>query len=154
MRRQSFHRTVTAVKQGSTIDVQVIEEPVSGRENFYIDDVSIRILPPRSEAALGSRPATALAALDMAPRVSPNPMFGRGTVELRTALPGPLRIALYDAAGREVRIVCDQPFAPAGSHRLEIDGRNSAGASLPAGVYFYQVQSSAGRANGRFVMSR
>ncbi len=151
---QELSVEITAAKQGSTIDVQVIEEPVLGRENFYIDDVSIRILAPRSEAELGSRPATELAVLDLPPRVSPNPMFGRGTVELRTALPGPLRIALYDAAGREVRVLCDQQFAPAGTHRLEIDGRSAAGAALPAGVYFYQVQSSAGRANGRFVMSR
>ncbi len=145
---------VTAIKQGSTIDVQVIEEPVLGRETFYVDDVSVRLLAPRSEAELGSQPASEMAAIDIPPRVSPNPMFGRGTLELRTALPGPLRVALYDAAGRQVRVLRDEAFAPAGSHHLEIDGRSLSGSSLAAGMYFYQVRSSAGTANGRFVMAR
>jgi len=145
---------VTALRQGSTIDVQVIDQPLIGLETFYVDNVSIRMLRSPSEAQFGAQPASEMAGADVPPRILPNPMFGRGAMEFRTALPGPLHVALYDAAGREVRVLADEAFAPAGPRRLEIDGRNTAGTPLPAGMYFYRVYSSAGRTNGRFVMVR
>ena len=145
---------VTALREGSTIDVQVINEPLVGLETFFLDNVSIRVIPARSEPGFAARHVSEMAALDMPPRVSSNPMFGRGSIEFRTVAPGPLRAALFDAAGREVRVLADEPFAPAGLRHLEIDGRNAFGAALPAGMYFYRVHSSAGQANGRFVLVR
>src|SRR5437773_5503316 len=89
-----------------------------------------------------------------APRVTPNPMFRHGALEFATARPGALRVALYDVAGREVRVLADEPFAPAGSRHLEIDRRDAKGMPLEAGVYFYRIESSAGRATGRVVFMK
>ena len=58
------------------------------------------------------------------------------------------------AAGRVVRLLADEGFAPAGSRHIEIDGRDGRGLPLAAGIYLYRIQSSAGRASGRFVIMR
>jgi len=153
---------VTALSSGSTFDVQVINTPSlrsapADNSTFYVDDVSIEVLPPGMDIdnSLAAHPVRDNMAVDArAPRVSPNPMYHRGAIDFSTAQPGPLSAMLFDAAGRTVRVLADEPFAPAGSRHLEIDGRDQAGAPLPAGVYFYRVISSAGRKDGRFVMMR
>jgi hypothetical protein len=139
-----------AFNAGSTIDVQVLDEPALGLEVFYVDAVSIQILksaPTADETDAG--PSAVLP-----PRVTPNPMFARGSLQFTTPISGPLRVELYDAAGRMVRVLDDEPFAPAGERVLEIDGHDQTGARLSAGVYFYRILSTAGRWGGRFAMTR
>jgi len=87
-----------------------------------------------------------------APRVLPNPMLRHGAIAFSTASSGALRAELYDSGGRMVRVLANEALAPSGPRSLEIDGRDQAGAALPAGVYFYRIQSTAGRSRGQFVL--
>ncbi len=143
----------TAQRAGSRIDLQVIDTPLLFGTTFYVDAVSIYMVPAVAALALSSRqlPPDGLQ-LDIAPRATPNPMRGHGAIDFSTAKAGPLRVALFDAAGRAVRVIADEPFAPAGSRHFELDGHDQAGAALPAGVYFCRVESSAGRSQGRIVV--
>ncbi|GAB5537078.1 MAG: hypothetical protein Rubg2KO_33270 [Rubricoccaceae bacterium] len=69
----------------------------------------------------------------------PNPA-ARGVVSVNVpfALPeaGPVRLAVYDALGREVAVLVNETH-PAGTHRAAFDTR-----SLPAGVYIVRLEAS------------
>lgn len=83
---------------------------------------------------------------------SPNP-FNPSTV-LAFDLPGPAEVSLqiYDAAGRRVRtLLADAPVA-AGRNRATWNGRDDAGRTAPAGVYFYRLDSPFGRDEGRMTL--
>jgi hypothetical protein len=59
-------------------------------------------------------------------------------------------VGIYDLGGRRVCRVADQARAAAGTHRFVLGG--SRGAKLPAGLYFYRVETAGGVAAGRFVV--
>ena len=67
----------------------------------------------------------------------PNPFNPRA--ELRFAVPtrGPVRIALYNVAGQEVRVLVDDEMEP-GFHTVAVDGDG-----LASGVYFCRMASGA-----------
>ena len=67
-------------------------------------------------------------------------MRGRpAQVLLSVATTGRIRVALYDVAGRKVRILTDRVFT-AGEHTLQWDGTDDTGTKVARGVYF--VKSS------------
>jgi len=80
----------------------------------------------------------------------PNP--GRGSTWFRLALPvaGTPRIALYDVAGRQVRLLHDAAL-PAGEHVVAWDGRNDAGQAVGAGIYFARAAWEGFRARRQVV---
>jgi len=71
----------------------------------------------------------------------------RGPHSLALAEPGPVRVTIYDAAGRFVRrlAACERP---AGPQELIWDRCDGAGRALPAGLYLVELQA-AGRAQTR-----
>jgi len=80
--------------------------------------------------------------------------MSKTTLRFTTTLPGPVRIELYDLAGRRVRRVLDEVFVAPGLHSITLDGRGDQGESLGSGVYFYRVQATERVARGRFVLVR
>jgi hypothetical protein len=78
-------------------------------------------------------------------RAAPNPFSSSVNVvfnldaELVGPGPLPVRIRVFDAAGRLLRTVYDKP-APSGQSRVSWDGRGEGGRRLPAGVYFINLQ--------------
>ena len=109
---------------------------VAAREGWYIDDVLL----------VGSEPDLSDAEeIELLPtRVlvhqnSPNPFRGtdRATT-IRFELPTvtPVKLQVFDVGGRLVRTLSDQTYEP-GHHSLQWDGRDSRGAQVDSGVYFY-----------------
>ena len=90
-------------------------------------------------------PAPAGVALRLA---GPNPFGAATTVEAEAPAGAPLRVAVFDALGREVARLWDGP-APPDALRLHLDG-----AGLAAGVYDVRLASGAGRASVRVVHAR
>jgi len=84
--------------------------------------------------------------------VTPNPINPVGDLSFITAAPGPVRIQLFDLGGRLVRTLLDVASAPAGPHRLLIDGRSESGESLGSGIYFYRISTPDGSFTGRLVV--
>ena len=69
-----------------------------------------------------------------------NPLVsGEPAVRLGLARTDRVRIALYDVAGRRVRLLADRSF-PAGEHSLTWDGADDEGRRLARGVYFARVR--------------
>ena len=64
--------------------------------------------------------------------VAPNPSAGRATVSFGVPEPQAVRVAVYDALGREVVVLADAPFV-AGQHTVPFDR------ALPAGVYVVRI---------------
>ena len=69
---------------------------------------------------------------------APNPLVGRTQVRYSLPAAGRVRIELYDAAGRLVRVV-SQGRQDAGLHSAELDARD-----LAAGVYLLRLDTGAG----------
>jgi len=73
----------------------------------------------------------------------PNPFNPSTTLRFDLPVAGSARLAVYDIAGRLVRVLVDGEL-PAGSHEASWDGRDSGGRGMASGSYFARLT-----ANGR-----
>jgi hypothetical protein len=81
---------------------------------------------------------------------TPNPMRGQGTLAFALPEAGPVRVELFDLAGRRVRRLLDEAHVKAGRHAIPV---SSHAPRLAAGVYFYRVDAAgAGVRSGRVVV--
>ena len=87
-------------------------------------------------------------AVDLAVTAAPNPLRDRTTVAFGVAEAADVRVALYDALGRQVALLADAPFA-IGRHELTLDARD-----LPAGVYVVRATVGAEAFSTRVTVSR
>ncbi len=82
-------------------------------------------------------------------QASPNPFRSRTTLRFSTAETAPVRLALYDLMGREVRLLYEGSL-PAGQVRsVQVPAQN-----LPAGVYFARLAGSGSSVVQRLVVVR
>ncbi|HXV13511.1 MAG TPA: FlgD immunoglobulin-like domain containing protein, partial [Candidatus Krumholzibacteria bacterium] len=78
----------------------------------------------------------------------PNPFNPNTTIAYDVPAGGAhVSIEIYDVTGRAVRTLVDGP-RPAGTHRVDWDGRNASGTPVASGVYLYRMTS------GTFVETR
>ncbi len=86
----------------------------------------------------GPFPMLGLTRVELAP-AAPNP-FQSDTV-LRFALPvaGPVRLEVFDVAGRRVATPVAEERLPAGAHSIRWDGRDIVGRPVASGVYFLKL---------------
>ena len=75
--------------------------------------------------------------------VAPNP--ARVTSEVTFAQPreGPVRIGVFDLAGRRIRSLANRAY-PAGEHRVSWDLRDDAGLEVTTGMYLVRLETSSG----------
>jgi uncharacterized repeat protein (TIGR01451 family) len=86
--------------------------------------------------------------------VVPSPFSGRTDFAFLVPAPGGrVRLAVFDVAGRRVRVLYDGP-AVAGRHALGWDGRDEAGRRLASGVYFARLSLGDEARNRRLVLMR
>ena len=81
--------------------------------------------------------------------VAPNPLNPSAKISVLTSRPGRMVLRLFDARGRLVRVVFDEPMTPPGVHEAYIGEGPMAGTPLPSGIYFYRVETADGDATGR-----
>ncbi len=106
-------------------------------------------LLPTGTLGVDDTPAYALA---FAPP-SPNPACGRATFAFTLPAAGPVRLALFDAAGRCVRVIADGEQG-AGEHRIEVELRDAAGGALPAGLFLARLEAAGERRVRRLAVVR
>ncbi len=87
------------------------------------------------------------------PQSQPNP-FSRSSV-IRFALPeeGPVKLRIYDVAGRLVRTLVDGTLE-AGWHQRVWDGRSDAGERASTGMYFSRLEGRPGVRTGKLILIR
>jgi hypothetical protein len=73
--------------------------------------------------------------------IGPNPFHRSTAVRLSLTRPDYVRLTVYDAAGRSVRLLTQRSL-DAGAHDFRWDGRAEGGRRAAAGVYFLQLVTS------------
>jgi PKD repeat protein len=144
------------VQSGTTLDFQVIDFPVVANEVFLTDNIAIRNVTGGSAAAslTSLDTGTSAPAVPLRGVLSPSPLRSQSVLEFATSRPGRLEVMLYDIQGRLVRRLSRESNAPAGLHRIPVDGRSDQGGLLASGVYFYRIQANEGASSGRFIVTR
>ncbi len=99
-----------------------------GRSQWVLDLDEMPVAVPATPGPL--RPRLALA--------GPNPFTTEAALTLDVSDAGPVKVAVFDAAGRQVHTIASRSFA-AGRHRLAWDGRDDRGAAMPGGIYFVRA---------------
>ena len=77
-------------------------------------------------------------------RISPNPLNPSAVLTFVTSRAGAVRVQLFDAQGRLIKTLVDQPTAEAGYHDVAIDGRDGTGKRLASGIYYLKINSIEG----------
>jgi hypothetical protein len=141
--------------------VRLTAEPLAGVTTFAFTDP----LPPAGEAdywleelsaGVGASTWHGPAHLTAAPLPAvlrlaqnrPNPFNPSTVFALALPQPGPVRLTIHDARGREVARLVDADL-PAGAHDVVWDGCDAQGRTLPSGVYFARLASA-----GRLAMTK
>ena len=71
---------------------------------------------------------------------NPNPFRGATTIQfvVPDGVPRSTTVRIYDVQGRHINTLMDQTIAP-GLVSVPWDGRDNAGRTMGAGIYFYKV---------------
>ena len=72
-------------------------------------------------------------------------------IEYSLAEAGRVRLAIYDARGRMVRVLCQGIF-PAGPRSAYWDGLDGQGRVVGTGVYFYRLDTPDRRLTGKMTL--
>ncbi len=83
----------------------------------------------------------------------PNPTRGLTEIPFGIAEDAHVRLEVYDLRGRQVASVVDAAM-PAGSYKVTWDGRDSLGAALASGVYFYRLRAGDTVLSRRLTLTR
>ena len=83
----------------------------------------------------------------------PNPCNPSTTIRFDLASPGRVALRLYDVRGALVRVLLDERLG-AGGWEIAWDGRNDAGRSLAAGVYFCRLRAAGETFTSKIVLAR
>lgn len=81
-------------------------------------------------------------------QIYPNPLREHANIPFSIGASGAAKLAIYDATGRELRILFSQDFKP-GNYEAEFRPGD-----LPAGVYFYSLLTRGLRISKKFVIIR
>jgi hypothetical protein len=83
----------------------------------------------------------------------PNPFRSRTTIRFELEAPGPVRIDIFDLAGRRVRTL-ERLQLPAGTGEVVWNGRSDGGDRVAPGIYFFRRSGSGSSEGGRVVVLR
>ena len=86
--------------------------------------------------------------IDLAVTAAPNPLRDRSTVAFGVAEAADVRVAVYDALGREVALLAEAPYA-AGRHEVTFEAND-----LPAGVYVIRAVVGSEARTARVTLAR
>jgi hypothetical protein len=81
----------------------------------------------------------------------PNPFNPSTRIDFNLATAGPVRIRIYDTAGRLIRTLLDSS-REAGSHHVDWNGTDSTGGQATSGIYFYVLDTAAGSESRKMIL--
>jgi hypothetical protein len=151
----------TAIRAPDPVRLEVIVEPAIGSPggggleliNARSANHEAQAMPTRWTAPTAEVPQNPGANAPSLSVPAPNP-FAVGT-EIAYSLPTPRRVTLrvYSVSGRLIRTLVDASM-PAGIHRAQWDGRDSAGREARSGIYFFKFVAGDVERTARVMMLR
>jgi flagellar hook assembly protein FlgD len=84
--------------------------------------------------------------------VTPNPVSGDALIRFDLPVSSPVKLRIYDARGRLVKVGLDGSVMLAGRHRWVWDGRDNHGRRVSPGVYLYRLDSAHFAASKKLVV--
>lgn len=96
--------------------------------------------PPRSPSEISGIPFPGSPAGNVLAEAVPNPFNPSTRLDFEIAKSGPVRLRIYDPAGRLVVTLVNETLS-AGRHHAVWDGRDSAGRMAAAGIYLYRLET-------------
>jgi hypothetical protein len=72
---------------------------------------------------------------------APNPFNPVTTIAFSLSTPSRVQLAIYDLAGRRVRVLVNGDERPAGRHAIRWDGTSNSGRLLASGIYFCRMEA-------------
>jgi hypothetical protein len=81
----------------------------------------------------------------------PNPFNPSTTISFDVERSGPVRLEVFDLAGRKVRTLVDRRYE-AGRHAVRWNGLDDAGAAVSSGVYLVRYESREGSAMKKAIL--
>jgi hypothetical protein len=115
-------------------------DPATNQEVVFKDFVFVPEDAPTPVAdGPGSGPPPAQAGRLLPP--APNPFNPQTTLRFSLAQADNVELAIYDLAGRQVRVLVSEHLA-AGDHRTTWDGRDDVGRLLASGTYLVRLRGS------------
>lgn len=84
-------------------------------------------------------------------QATPNPLSERTQVAFDLSRATVVHVAIFDVAGRLVRVLADGAFA-AGRHERSWDRSDQSGSPVPAGVYFLRMAAGVDRKRQKLVV--
>jgi putative Ig domain-containing protein/PKD domain-containing protein/calcineurin-like phosphoesterase family protein len=130
---------------GSTLDLQIVDFPVTTGETFIIDNVSIRDLTGVPVGVGDPGPM-----LEARSWVAPSPIVASGSLRFVTPRTGVVALEIFDTSGRRVAEPIDGVLQ-AGLHEVRV---GDADLRLRAGLYLYRIRHAGGTMQGRFMVAR
>lgn len=113
---------------------------VEAADNVFLDmnNTAFEITP----GAVGVEGIVSVVAGDTF-EVSPNPFSQKTAISFATTQPGPVNLAVYDAAGRHVRTLVNES-RDAGTYVVDWSGLDADGTVVAPGIYFMRLETSQG----------
>jgi hypothetical protein len=102
--------------------------------NIAVAPLFVAALLDAAAARTTDAPGSGPVARTIAAVVHPNPFNPRTAIRFDLPNAGPVRLSVYDAAGRHIRTLVDGDL-PAGAHEATWDGRDSSGRGVASGSY-------------------
>jgi len=84
-------------------------------------------------------------------RPAPNPMGAATEIAYSIAVPGHVKLTIFDMSGRQVRTLVDRS-AGVGDYSILWDGRSDGGAMVARGVYTYRLEAPGFRSSQKIVI--
>jgi len=83
----------------------------------------------------------------------PNPFNPETKITFSLARPEQVKLVIYNILGQQIRTLLDRVL-PAGEHAVLWDGRDSQGAAMPSGVYFYKFETGSATQTRKMLLLR
>jgi 1,4-alpha-glucan branching enzyme len=109
-----------------------------------LSKMALVILVPEDQTGIVEGPGETASSFRLLPPY-PNPTFEGVRVAFDLAEPGRAKLAIYDIAGRLVKVIGEDEF-PAGRSEVAWDGTNRSGSRVAAGVYVVRIESGGNEA--------
>lgn len=122
-----------AVVYGTSLEV--FQANVDRAHERWLDADIVAIAPPPGET-----PPPVERRLTLAQN-RPNPFNPSTTIFFSIEKSSPVRMVVYDLAGREVRTLADREYE-AGDWSVTWDGMDDAGRAMPSGLYLYRLETA------------